>query len=135
LGWSAIGFKSVTGFVQTPDGSEAWLKNAVANIGPIAIGFDVLRSFLLFSSGVYYDANCDSKNPSYTGRHAVVVVGYGTDSKLGDYWLVRNSWGEQRGDKGYIRMARNRGNLCGLASYATYPTSLRKKKIISNFFF
>lgn len=33
-------------------------------------------------------------------------MGYGTDPKLGNYWLVRNSWSAQWGEKGYIRVAR-----------------------------
>ena len=57
----------------------------------------------------------------------MVAVGYGTDAKYGDYWLVRNSWGTRWGEQGYIRMARNKGNLCGLALFASYPTSLKKK--------
>ena len=119
---SAVGYTPVTGYVQSPDGSEKWLQNAVATIGPVTIGFDVVGSFMSYSSGVYNDANCNSNNPNYMGGHAVVVVGYGTDSKVGDYWLMRNSWGMKWGEQGYFRMARNKKNLCGLATYATYPT-------------
>jgi cathepsin L len=38
--------------------------------------------------------------------HAIVLVGYGTDPKDGDYWLIRNSWSAGWGEDGYIRLAR-----------------------------
>ena len=37
--------------------------------------------------------------------HAVVAVGYGTDTSYGDYFLVRNSWGTSWGDNGYVKIA------------------------------
>ena len=33
------------------------------------------------------------------------------------YWIVKHSWGEG----GYIRMARDRDNMCGIAGSRTVP--------------
>lgn len=72
---------------------------------------------MFFIVGVYYEENCSSVNLD----HGVLVVGYGTTVDGDDYWLVKNSWGEKWGDDGYIKMARNRDNNCGIASSASYP--------------
>jgi len=52
--------------------------------------------------------------------HAVLAVGYGTDSGM-DYWLVKNSWGTYWGESGYFRLVRGQ-NECGVLSWAVYPT-------------
>ena len=110
------------GYVKSPDGTEQWLQGTVANIGPISIAIVVVKSFMYYSSGVYYDADCTFSSVNYLGDHFITVVGYGTDATAGDYWIARNSWGSSWGESGYIRMARNRNKLCDLASYAIYPT-------------
>lgn len=103
-------------YTELPFGSEEALKEAVANKGPVSVAIDASHpSFLFYKSGVYYDKSC-----TLNVNHGVLVVGYGNlDGK--DYWLVKNSWGLYFGDKGYIRMARNSGNHCGIASYPSYP--------------
>ena len=51
----------------------------------------------------------------------MLVVGYGWDDKSGAYWLVKNSYGKEWGEDGYIRMARYRKNNCGIATEASFP--------------
>lgn len=110
------------GFVDIPEGDERKLMAAVATIGPISVAIDASHeTFQLYSEGVYYEEECSSTQLD----HGVLVVGYGSEESPSgetvDYWLVKNSWGETWGDKGYIKMARNKDNNCGIASTASYP--------------
>ncbi|XP_047990561.1 procathepsin L-like [Leguminivora glycinivorella] len=105
------------GYKTIPNDEEK-LKEAVANIGPIAVAIDAGHAFQHYSDGVYYEKDCSSSKLN----HGVLIVGYGTDATGGDYWLVKNSWSKGWGKDGYIKMARNRNNNCGIASAASYPT-------------
>ncbi|ODM93713.1 Cathepsin L [Orchesella cincta] len=107
---------TATGFTYTAQDDENDLKKAVA-AGVVATAVDA-TNFTTYAGGVF---SC----PKFTAlNHGVLITGYGTDAKLGDYWLVKNSWGTGWGESGYIRIARNKGYpaSCGIASASNYPT-------------
>lgn len=55
----------------------------------------------------------------------MTVVGYGSKLDGTKFWIVKNSNGDEWGEKGYIRVERNisdpRGR-CGIAMFPFYPT-------------
>nr|XP_048303512.1 cathepsin Q-like isoform X1 [Myodes glareolus] len=106
-------------YVALPE-DEDILMDAVATKGPIATGMHVVpKSFSFYNGGIYYEPNCNR-----TANHGVLVVGYGFEGNETDgnnYWLIKNSWGKYWGMNGYMKIAKDRNNHCGIASYANYP--------------
>jgi len=106
------------GFVDIKQGDEEALKAAVATVGPVSVAIDASQpSFQFYSEGVYDEPACSPINLD----HGVLCIGYGVSDDGQEYWLVKNSWNTVWGDQGYIKMARNKNNMCGIASSASYP--------------
>lgn len=93
--------------------SEESLQKA-ASEGVVSVAIEANLFFQLYGGGVY---SWPCNNPAQL-NHGVAVVGYGSGDKM--YWIVRNSWGPDWGEKGYVRMIRGK-NICGIADSASYP--------------
>lgn len=65
--------------------------------GPVVTTIDVYADFLVYSSGVYKHTAGD-----YEGGHAVSIIGF---DDVHRYWIVRNSWGKDWGENGFIRIS------------------------------
>lgn len=74
-------------YMKLPTNEYDPLMAAVAK-GPVAVSVDA-SAWSSYSGGVFDGCNQDSP----VIDHGVLLVGYGSDPKLGDYWIVRNSWG------------------------------------------
>ncbi|KAG5047288.1 hypothetical protein JHK82_016660 [Glycine max] len=109
----------IKGYEIVPSYSEEALQKAVAN-QPVSVSIHATNAtFMFYSSGIY-NGECGTDLD-----HGVTAVGYGTENGT-DYWIVKNSWGTQWGEKGYIRMHRGiaaKHGICGIALDSSYPTA------------
>jgi cathepsin L len=104
-------------FVASGTPNEVVLAQKLASVGPVSVLIAATTNFQSYQSGIFSDSTCVAT----ALNHGVLLVGYGTDAKAGNYWIVKNSWGTSWGESGYFRIARGK-NMCGIASYAMYPT-------------
>ncbi|OBS72088.1 hypothetical protein A6R68_13333, partial [Neotoma lepida] len=91
---------------------------------------DFIMEMIAFGDmlSIYYEPYCSSR----ITNHAMLMVGYGFEGKESDgrkYWLVKNrenmlsfSLSLKWGIRGYMKIARDQRNHCGIATYAMYPT-------------
>eukprot|EP00825_Cyclidium_porcatum_P042998 TRINITY_DN5_c0_g4_i3.p1 TRINITY_DN5_c0_g4~~TRINITY_DN5_c0_g4_i3.p1 ORF type:complete len:379 (+),score=76.15 TRINITY_DN5_c0_g4_i3:102-1238(+) len=104
--------------VQSKNNDE--LAQAVAQ-QPVSVCIDASSDvFEYYTSGVIKDSSCGTSLD-----HCVGIVGYQNDeSQGGPYWIVKNSWGTDWGEEGYVRILKQTGTgdgICGIAKDAIYP--------------
>lgn len=93
--------------------SESWIMQEVYDNGPVAVSMDLYTDFYSFSgSGIY-----EHITGSLLGGKTMLIVGWGNEGT--PYWIVKNSWGENWGDDGFFRIARNSSHAnCNFAEWA-----------------
>ena len=109
---------TLTTFKDVPANSEVALETAIVQ-QPVSVAVEADQSVFQFYSGGVMDSSCGTQLD-----HGVLAVGYGTDTGK-EYYKVKNSWGADWGEKGYIRLGRgakfNPSGQCGIQMMASYP--------------
>lgn len=108
----------IRGYDNVPYNDESYLRVAVAS-QPVSVAIDSSSPALQHYAGGVFTGECGTNLD-----HGVTIVGYGTTDDGMDYWLVKNSWGTNWGEDGFIRMRRNveyKEGLCGIAMQASFP--------------
>ena len=102
------------GYEEVPMFDGAALKQAVSQ-GPVSVAVEADSIvFQMYTGGVIDSTACGTSL-----NHGVLAVGYGAD-----YWIVKNSWGESWGDKGYLKIkyTESGAGICGINQMNSYPT-------------
>jgi len=100
------------------DGSELNLMKRL-NDHPQTVAIDASGYLWQTYDGGILRNTPDHPCNNHTPNHAVFVVGYGSEGK-DEYYIVKNSWGKAWGADGYVKIARNKGNTCGIANYPAH---------------
>ena len=61
-------------------------------------------TWFAYQSGIFTDCG-----PQYTLNHAVNIVGVNTVER---YWVIRNTWGTEWGNRGYMKLAMVSTDVC-----------------------
>lgn len=80
---------------------DEWLRRA-----PLIVGINMPSDFLSYGGGVHDGSNCLSDMV-----HAMVLVGSGTEDGK-PFWLLRNTFSDNWGEDGYMRLAKNAPRNC-----------------------
>jgi len=86
---------------------------------PVSVGVDA-DVWQFYKGGVFVNVCATELN------HAVLAVGYGVDKETGQsFYKIKNSWGANWGEGGYIRVERTKidgKGKCGILMRSSYPT-------------
>lgn len=97
------GFHSLKmhGWEKLPENKYLPLMEALVTSGPVAVSVGA-AGWEMYVSGIYGDCPKDS-----VIDHAVTLIAYGKDTELKQkYWTIMNSWGENFGEQGTMRLLR-----------------------------
>jgi C1A family cysteine protease len=90
---------------------ENVIADAVYNTGPVPF-IMICPGALQHYTGGIFSMSADTCKAENIGNHIPLIVGYSND-----YWIVKNSWGENWGEKGFFRLKRGI-NACNVTMEA-----------------
>lgn len=104
-----------TGYVDIKHSltNTKYLKDGLQN-GPVSVAVGADTNWQNYKGGIL-------NKGGYQVNHGVLAVGYGSENGV-DYWIVKNSWGADWGEKGYVRVSTQAGSDSRILSQPSYPT-------------
>ncbi|KAK8807222.1 hypothetical protein WA158_003981 [Blastocystis sp. Blastoise] len=101
-----------------PKDGDALLEAISQNVVSVAVEADSFI-FQAYKSGIVDSEECGTKV-----NHGVAAVGYGLEENR-MYYIIRNSWGKDWGDNGYIKILHTHFDegICGINLAASYPVA------------
>lgn len=99
--YRCLHYYSIAG-IEKDGGNEGYIRQNIYKWGPVTTGMLIYPDFYTFDPKNVYSWNGFGEP---VGGHAIEIVGW--DEKNGEKcWIIKNSWGESWGDKGYFYIKR-----------------------------
>jgi len=101
--------------------------------GAVSVSFYINDCIKNYESGIItdFDDECGCSK-LLTTNHAVAIVGFGVDglsTNCKKYWVVKNSWGVEWGEQGFMRVCREDKQMalgtCSIRQEAILPVGGR----------
>jgi predicted secreted protein len=90
------------------------IKNAIYGYGPVTVAVCAGWNMMIYPGGIFStDDDCGDE----VVNHGVVLVGW---NDADNTWIMRNSWGTDWGESGYMRITRGTSNIGYAANYVIY---------------
>ena len=106
----------ITGYTDLTS-KPADIKTWISTKGPVVASYIVYEDFYSYKSGTYKHVTGEN-----VGGHCVTIVGY---NDTGGYWICKNSWGTNWGEKGFFKIAYGE---CGIDSWSNQGVKGIEKK-------
>jgi len=97
--------------------------------GPIVVAINATPELYYYKAGIFHSEALKKEGileknvkPWEYTNHAVVCVGWGEEyvkNNLEKYWILKNSWGDSWGEKGYFRITRG-ANMASVEAQGVY---------------
>jgi len=102
----------------TTIGSEQQAQSYLTSNGPLSVCVDA-ESWQYYNGGII----TTSDDCGTSLDHCVMITGYGSQDGV-SYWWVRNSWGSDWGQSGYLQV-QSMQDVCGIAQEITSATGAK----------
>jgi C1A family cysteine protease len=109
--WSYIGNDNTIPSINS-------IKQAILDYGPISVAIRTNSAFQQYTGGVF-----NSHSP-FAVNHAVVLVGWNDTQGANGVWILRNSWGPEWGEDGYMRIEYGCSSVGYASCYINYSPAV-----------